>query len=312
MRLKAEAECEVRGQKIPSVPTQVEIDNHNLTHEPFKDWCEVCTMYRARQDKHVVSDHSHSGHSVLSYDFGYCSRMPGGADKLTCLVLKDRGTQLVHVVTTLQKSGKSLQYLVTEFVRFVMHTGHRELALRSDLEPSNLAILDAVHHEPVPVGSYESNGAAEATLQHIRLRAGMWVQQIENQCAGGKTIFPCNHPLFAWALLHSCWIYNRFVVTAGSTAFERSTDRMYTGKLAMFGECVLGFLKTDRKAAARWQKGIWLGKSLTNDTHIIAQGNNVFVTRSTRRLPTPFVLEGLGEVVACPWDYGYALGHCLV
>ena len=158
VRLKSEAEREVRGQKIPSVPTQVEIDNHDLTHEPFKEWCEVCTMYRARQDKHVASDHSHSGHSVLSYDSGYCSRMPGGADKLTCLVLKDRDTQLVHVVPTLQKGGKSLQHLVTEFMRFIMHTGHRELALHSDLEPSNFAILDAarktcrglgitVHHE---------------------------------------------------------------------------------------------------------------------------------------------------------------------
>ena len=117
------------------------------------------------------------------------------------MVLKDGDTQLVHTVPTLQKGGKSLQHLVTEFVRFIMHRGHRELALRSDLEPSNLAILDAVrktcrglgitvHHEPVPVGSHESNGAAEATLQHIRLRAGMWVQQIENQYAGGKTIFP--------------------------------------------------------------------------------------------------------------------------
>lgn len=136
VRLKAEAEREVRGQKIPSVPTQVEIDNHNLTHEPFKEWCEVCTMYRARQDKHVASDHSHSGHSVLSYDFGYCSRMPGGADKLTCLVLKDRDTQLVHVVPTLQKGGKSLQCLVTEFVRFIMHTGHCALTWSHQTWPS--------------------------------------------------------------------------------------------------------------------------------------------------------------------------------
>eukprot|EP00435_Cladocopium_sp_Y103_P048243 s97_g14.t1 len=82
----------------------------------------------------------------------------------------------------------------------------------------------------------------------------------------------------------------------------------------MFGECVLGFLKSgDKKAAPRWQKGIWLGKSLTNDTHIIAQGNDVFVTRSIRRLPTPFVLEALGDMVACPWSYGYAaLGHRMV
>eukprot|EP00435_Cladocopium_sp_Y103_P070025 s313_g34.t1 len=204
MRLKADAEREVRGQKIPKVPTQAEVDNHNLTHEPFRDWCELCTMYRARQDKHVPSTHEHSGHSVISYDFGYCARMPGEDDKQTCLVLKDRDTQLVHVIPTIQKGG--------------------------------------------------------------------------------------------------------------TTAFERSSDRVYTGKLAMFGECVLGFLKSgDKKAAPRWQKGIWLGKSLTNDTHIIAQGNDVFVTRSIRRLPTPFVLEALGDMVACPWSYGYAaLGHRMV
>eukprot|EP00435_Cladocopium_sp_Y103_P051733 s1374_g16.t1 len=221
----------------------------------------------------------------------------------------------------MQKGGKSVQYLCTEFVRFLMHTQHREIALRSDLEPSNLAILEAVrktckglgivvHHEPVPVGSHESNGAAEATLQQIRVRAGILIQQIENACAGGKMIFPCAHPLYGWALLHACWVYNRFNVTAGTTAFERSADRVYTGRLAMFGESLLAYLKTDRKAAPRWQRGIWLGKSLSNDTHLIAQGNNIFATRSIRRLPKPFVLEELGEVVACPGDYGYAaLGH---
>ena len=35
-----------------------------------------------------------------------------------------------------------------------------------------------------------------------------------------------------------------------------------------------------------------------------------FVTRSVRRLPTPFVLEPLGEIKTSPWDHGYAsLGH---
>ena len=193
VRLKAEAEREVRGQKIPSVPTQAEIDNHNLTHEPFKEWCEVCTMYRSRQDKHVASSHEHAGHSVLSFDFGFCSRMPGDDDKLTCLVLKDRDTQLVHAIPTPQKGGKSLQYLVTEFVRFIMHTQHKELSLRSDLEPTNLAILDAVrktcrglgiviHHEPVPVGSHESNGAVESTLQQICVQGCGLIHSLHGLC----------------------------------------------------------------------------------------------------------------------------------
>ena len=76
---------------------------------------------------------------------------------------------------------------------------------------------------------------------------------------------------------------------------------------------MLGYLKTDRKAAARWQRGIWLGKSLVNDVHIVAQGANIFVTRSIRRRPRPFELEDLGEVVSGPWEFGYAsLGHRMV
>ena len=100
--------------------------------------------------------------------------------------LDGKKTQLVHVIPTLQKGGKSLQYLVTEFVRFIMHTQHREVALRSDLEPANLALADGVrktcrglgitvHHEPIARGEHQSNGAVESTLQQIRLKAGILV-----------------------------------------------------------------------------------------------------------------------------------------
>ena len=231
VRLKSEAEREAGAQRVPVQPSQMERDNHALTHEPFQPWCELCVMYRSRQDAHPPSTHEHAGHSVISFDFGYCSRMPNEEDKQTCLVLRDRDTKLVHVVPTLQKGGKSLQYMVTEFVRFIVRTQHRELALRSDLEPSNLAIADAVrrtcrglgitvHHEPIPVGDHQSNGAAESTLQQIRARAGILIHQIEKAVANGKVIFHCAHPLYNWALLRSAWLLNRFVVSLGTTAFE--------------------------------------------------------------------------------------------
>ena len=79
-------------------------------------------------------------------------------------------------------------------------------------------------------------------------------------------------------------------MSGGTTAFERSADRVYTGRLCMFGEVVLGYIKTSRKAAPRWTKGIWVGKALPNDGRIITHAEGVFVTRSVRRLPTPFVL----------------------
>ena len=106
--------------------------------------------------------------------------MDDGSDKLPSLVMHDRDTRLLGVIPTLQqKGGKHLQYVITEFVRFILHTQHRELPLRSDLGPTNLAILDGVrktrrglgitvHHEPVPVSDHQANRAAESSLQQIR------------------------------------------------------------------------------------------------------------------------------------------------
>ena len=178
VKLKAEGECEGKVQHVPKVPTPEEIQQHNLTHEPYKDWCEICVKHRARQDAHPKSSHENAGHSVISFDFCYCTRMPGEDDKQTVLVLHDRDTKLVHAIPTLQKGGRQLQYMVAEFVRFIMHTQHREVALRSDLEPSNLALADGVrktcrglgivvHHEPILRGDHQSNGAAESTLQQL-------------------------------------------------------------------------------------------------------------------------------------------------
>jgi hypothetical protein len=58
--------------------------------------------------------------------------------------MHDRDTRLLGAIPTAQKGGKYLQYVITEFVRFIMHTQHKEVALRSDPEPTNLAILDGV------------------------------------------------------------------------------------------------------------------------------------------------------------------------
>ena len=80
-RLRGELERQPVAQMKPDEPSQAEVENHALTHEPFKPWCSLCNQYRARQDQHAVSHHESVGHSVVSFDFGYCSRMDGEVDK---------------------------------------------------------------------------------------------------------------------------------------------------------------------------------------------------------------------------------------
>ena len=77
------------------------------------------------------------------------------------------------------------------------------------------------------------------------------------------------------------------------TGYERSSGRFYRGKLATYGETVLGCLKTRLKGLPQWKKGIWLGKTLSNDCHIIGTASGIFITRSIRRLPDSFHLDAL-------------------
>ena len=71
------------------------------------------------------------------------------------------------------------------------------------------------------------------------------------------------------------------------TAYELCADRTCSGRIAMFGECVVAFLRQSAKGAPQWTKGIWLGKTTNNDVNIVAvPGNNeLFVIRSIRRFP---------------------------
>ena len=45
---------------------------------------------------------------------------------------------------------------------------------------------------------------------------------------------------------HAGWLHNRYVVSGGQTAYERASDRCYSGKIAMFAEDVLGYLRIDK------------------------------------------------------------------
>eukprot|EP00435_Cladocopium_sp_Y103_P010280 s4269_g2.t1 len=246
------------------------------------------------------------------------------SDKLTVLILSDRDTGLCAALPTQQKGGKSLHYLVTEMCRFVVQCGHTTVGFRCDSEPSTLALLEAakralaglnitVYPEPAPTGDHRANGAAEAMVGVIRNKANLLVAQIEEATGCKEPIFGCIHPVYSWAIIHSCWIHNRYVVKQTMTSFERATGRHYSGKVACFGEVVMGYLRQSLKGLPSWCKGIWLSKSATNDCHILGTAKGLFITRSIRRLPDPFQLEPLGELTTSPWDYGYAsLGHRLV
>ena len=141
------------------------------------------------------------------------------------------------------RNGKKQQPL-PEMSRFIVQTGHTEFSLKCDCEPSTTSLAEAVrkacaglrivvHLEPTPTGDHQANGAAEAMVHVLRTKANLLVQQIEEATGCTKPVFGCLHPVYAWAVVHSSWLHNHFVVSKETTGYARSTGRLYSGKLAL-------------------------------------------------------------------------------
>ena len=302
---------------IPAQPTEEEeVREHNATHIPFKAWCELCVAHKGRQDKHHREGHVQSEHSLVSFDFGYVDR--GTDDPLTVLFIHDRSTKMMHAVPTAAKGGKSLPYLTQELCRFVTWLGHQAVCFRTDNEPSTISLLDAcrkalkglgVHTtvELVVPGNKEANGGAEITVQTLRNQANLLIEQVERAVgADGKVLFSALHPLYSWAIIHAGWLHCRFAVSNGETAYERCTGKEYHGKVCYCGETCMGYLKPTAKGLPSWQRGVWLGKTQNNDAHIISCNGGLFMTRSVRRIPSPWILSEVGNVEMSPWECSFA------
>ncbi|CAE7765857.1 unnamed protein product [Symbiodinium sp. CCMP2592] len=331
------------SQSVVSAPTQQERNRHALTHYPFQPWCPVCIAFKSRQDRHPsVADHSDSAVSVVSFDYGFVGLEAAG-DQMTVLFVADRQTKCLHAIPAKSKAGSSLSHLVTELTRFVSWLGHDEVRFRCDNENPMRVVAEGakkacrgcgirVQSDTTPIDSHESNGPAEQAVQALRQQACILMKQVE--LGGLKTtvatdeseakrdidnpgsIFGIKHPLWSWAVNHSAWLYNRFHVEHGETPFERACKMSYAGKVCMFGERIMAYIRTGSmgKAAPRWIECIWLGKTTLNDVHIVwAKGAGVFVSRSIRRFEQPWDIDLASSMDVYAWEHGLAnLGGVLI
>lgn len=133
--LNSETERAAVTLRVPEQTSEEERRAHALTHQPYKAWCEYCVANRARQDSHPAA-HAKAGSSIVSFDYGYVTRLEDEQNKLTCLFIHDQFTKMVHAAFSEEKADKSLKFFCTELVRFILYLGHSSVTLRSDNEPS--------------------------------------------------------------------------------------------------------------------------------------------------------------------------------
>ena len=200
----------------------------------------------------------------------------------------------MYAIPTPAKGGTvALKFMIAEICRFLNYCGHTEVTLKSDSEPSCLALQGGVrafraklkmvtHLEQTAPGDHQANPAEQA-IDSARQLAGTLLSQYEQETGAKVETMDAIH---AWAWRRASFLRMRYARNVGPSPFELINDRPYAGKLVGFGESVYARVKSSVKGKARWVRMLSLGKLTVSDLHVGATSSGHLVrSRSVRRLP---------------------------
>ena len=259
----------------PELPSAADIEQHRVTHIPFRSWCRHCCMGRGTGEQRGRHQGRTHDIPIIGVDYWYMTsrgldlrnEMPefpetasGEAALRTarqdgrivkCLVVRCSATKCVfgHVVPV--KGDDEDKFAANLVSRDVAWLGHVKLLLKTDNEVSLQAFataalqllkcqvqeLDTAALEHPQAYDSQSNGVTEVGVRILR---GLHrTQKLCLEARVGREI-PVQHPLTTWLLEHVALLYNACVrVEDGRTAWGRARGRPFGQRLIGFGEQVL-------------------------------------------------------------------------
>ena len=162
----------VQKMNDPRRPTQAEIDEHDMTHIPYRNWCSICVRCRGKDLDHRRAVEEERG--VSEYAFDYC--FPGDelGFKLVLLAGRERITGM-YFATAVPTEGSMGRFAVDEALDYVHELGDRsgKILVKTDQEPAiRTWVKDFTEAreegrtivEESPVKSSGSNGRAERAV----------------------------------------------------------------------------------------------------------------------------------------------------
>jgi hypothetical protein len=309
-------ETQAKTLSGPIRPTQEMVEQHEVTHIPFRNWCSACVRGRAKSLGHYKSDKEEDQSPTISVDYGFFGRegeLPSdvvGGSKAPVLVARDRKSKSVwsHAVPS---KGIEHPYPSKALLQDIEATGYKRVIVKSDQEPAIIALVNSVKNafkgdllvEHSPKGESQSNGEIEIAVQAVQGIARTLKEAVE-QKIGGK-IGP-REPLLAWLTEYAGVLLTLFHKGAphdGMTAYQRLKGKPWRIALPPFGERVEFRRRTKNKLDTRWEAGVYLGVKMNTTEKIVGNATGTYVVQSMRRLPegARYDQEMLKSLRGLPW-----------
>jgi len=132
--------AKVKRMLDPKLPSQSEVDEHMMTHLPYRNWCEHCVKGRGRQMDHRRKQQKSE---MVEFHMDFC--FPGGeldAKTQTILVIRERTTRMTMASAVPSKSTGT--FIAKRGVAFMKEVGSQfgTVILKSDQEPAIKAVVD--------------------------------------------------------------------------------------------------------------------------------------------------------------------------
>ena len=328
--IEAEEETEPRDSlPNPELPSQSEIDDHNVDHCPYRSWCRHCVEGRARELAHKLQDQSSRKIATVSFDYLFITR--GNAftreeweleksDEpfLKVLVVCDSKSKAVFAHGVPAKGLDDKGFIVRCVADDVAWMGYSRVVLKCDNEPAIVAVLkeslkvlridgvdQAMEEHPPPYDS-QANGKVESAVKSVRGMVRTLQVALEEQL---QSKIPATHPIMHWLVGHAADILTwRIRNVDGLTAYQRARGKPFVYKLIGFGErCNYKFnSKVPVGESDRWDLGIYIGRDKLNGQHVLFNParSEVCRARTIMRLPNAqkWCRDSVAKVSATPFS----------
>ena len=236
-----------RGIRQPGQPSRKEIEEHNLTHAEYRDWCEVCVSGRGRRDQHrkatEEAETDVGSMSTYSIDYMYLTENTelirveeSDRRKLNLgkpiLVGHDRRTGGINAHQVPVK-GIGDGWPAKRVIMDIEELGYAgtPINLKCDQENPIVAVQSRVMQNRIapmtpklsPVGKSQSNGAIENAVKRVQGQLRTLKLALEKRI---RKRINSEQPAFAWLIEWAAMVLNRYVKGAsGQTPYMMITDK---------------------------------------------------------------------------------------
>ena len=290
-------EEETRKPRIcrrPLAPTKEMVEEHNLTHAEYRDWCQDCRAGKSTGLHHRRGDPLEDKLGVtISIDFAFRLKEEQEDDLIPILVAYDNVKKSIWTLEVEEKGISNTNVAVNWLVSKLDASGYHgvDISLKSDNEPSIMALKDAVSIKrkggtsllESPVRESKSNAHVERAIRTWRDQFRTLRHYSERRF--GKKI-PRDSALMSWLVSWSSEVLNRYKVQSnGRTAYEMATLHKCMNKVMAFGEKVYFQHTYVGKEDDRKDVGVFVGMMDRSSTYLVANSSGVYGSPNVAAFP---------------------------